>query len=130
MLSVRAGGRRQQAQRWDARRRTSSSRKFQWGGQSMRPAPARWPSVERAPLANTNNRPAAPERETRATSTFFNCFPLRLSPSSSLHTNHPTRACNGRATSSPKPCCQDDGGRDWKSGEMLFYYLEGGGKGE
>lgn len=35
---------------------------FNGAGQSMRPAPARWPYVEGAPLANTNNRPAAPER--------------------------------------------------------------------
>lgn len=64
-------GWRQQAQRGDAPAKepgaaaaAAAAGSFNGAGQSMRPAPARWPYVEGAPLANTNNRPAAPERET------------------------------------------------------------------
>lgn len=134
-LSVRAGSWRQQAQRWDALAKEpppAAAGSFNGAGQSMRPAPARWPYVEGAPLANTNNRPAAPERETWATSTSSTVSPSIWAPPPGYILTTPPHPANGRATSSsPKPCCQDEGGRDWKSGEMLFYYSgEGGGEGE
>lgn len=69
MRSMRAGGSRRSAEMLQrkeppAAAAAAAAGSFNGAGQSMRPEAARWPYVEGAPLANTNNRPAAPERET------------------------------------------------------------------
>lgn len=53
---------------------------------------------------------------------------VRAPPPAYILTTPPYRANGRETTSSPKPGCQDEGGRDWKSGEMLVYYFGGGGE--
>lgn len=56
--------------------------------------------------------------------------PSDRAPPPAYRLTNPPHPANGRATSSSLAAgSRDEGGRDWKSGEMLFYYLGEVGKG-